>query len=1015
MSGNYNKSIVKNTPVHIAKEAVWVLIIGVFLSLFITYRYHIHQVEDRKQLVNRVGLNQLSLLQLNIARSLNVTNAIAALVRQGNGTVKDFELVGQEILNLYPEVGAVQLAPDGVIRQIVPLIGNENILGHDLLADSSRNKEAFLAKDTEKLTLAGPFELIEGGLGAVGHFPVYITDENGTAKFWGFTTVLLSIPKLLAASEIDTLYDRGYHFKLWREHPDSGEPSVIDFSGDGSLRDPLRISMKVPNGEWFLDIQPITGWATPLPTFIAFLACTIISLLLSLLMHNLRRLPDVLQQEIRKRTKKLHLVTQRLNEAQHLAKVGSWELDLITNKLTWSDEIYSIFGIDKDRLSASYDNFLAAIHPDDRQKVDEAYKNSLINRNSYSISHRVLMADGHIKYVIERCDTDFDIDGHPLRSIGTIQDITEIKETEIALIDERQRLSDIIWGTGAGTWEWNIETNETRFNERWAEIAGYTLEELEPINYDTWMNLSHPEDLERSRVELNAYLDGKTESFESEIRVKHKNGYWVWVLSRGKVISRGKNDKPQWMYGTHTDITYNKFMTQGMAAISRELAPLKGVQFYEAVSRYISEALGQEYAYIGLVDDNIENINIVAGWDINKPLERSSFKIKGTPSERVIRNNSISYAHGVREDFPHDKHMARTHIESYFGRRLLDKQGSTLGVLVVLGTGYIINPKLIDNLLELFVDRVSAEIVRERDDSKLKQSASVFEHANEGIMITDTEGKILDVNDAFCRISGYDREEAINQTLRLLKSELQSSDYYESMWSELNANGHWSSEVWHRRKNGSFYAVIETISAVYNEQNEISQFVALMSDITPLKEQQKRLEHIAHYDPLTKLPNRSLLLDRLNWAMKQAHRRKSKLGVVYLDLDGFKAINDQHGHDRGDLLLEVVAKRMQEALREGDTLARIGGDEFVALLLDLDTTEQSKPILQRLLDAVAQPVLIEDLHLQVSVSIGATVFPPSSDLELSALMRQADSAMYLSKQEGKNRYHFFTHNSESEL
>jgi len=292
-------------------------------------------------------------------------------------------------------------------------------------------------------------------------------------------------------------------------------------------------------------------------------------------------------------------------------------------------------------------------------------------------------------------------------------------------------------------------------------------------------------------------------------------------------------------------------------------------------------------------------------------------------------------------------------------------------------------------------------------DEQIRQAASVFSHAREGILIADTNGVIMDVNDAFTRITGYPREEAIGKHPRLLKSGQHEKAFYETMWSVLLTEGHWTGEIWNRRKNGELYAVLTAISDIRDASGKTLRYVALFSDITLLKKHQSQLEHVAHFDALTSLPNRVLLADRLKNAMAQAQRRSQLLAVVYLDLDGFKAINDGYGHDAGDQVLITLAQRMKMVLREGDTLARLGGDEFVAVLIDLEDTSACTPMLTRLLAAAAQPVQLGDISLQVSASLGVAVFPQEQDIDPDQLLRQADQAMYHAKLAGKNRYQIF--------
>jgi diguanylate cyclase (GGDEF)-like protein/PAS domain S-box-containing protein len=296
---------------------------------------------------------------------------------------------------------------------------------------------------------------------------------------------------------------------------------------------------------------------------------------------------------------------------------------------------------------------------------------------------------------------------------------------------------------------------------------------------------------------------------------------------------------------------------------------------------------------------------------------------------------------------------------------------------------------------------------RKHAEEKLRLAASVFSHAREGILITTADGTIIEVNDAFSRITGYSREEVIGQNPRILKSGLQNKEFYAALWRDLIEKGHWYGEIWNRRKNGTLFAEMQNISNVCDDQGQTREYVALFSDITAIKEHENQLEHIAHYDTLTMLPNRVLLADRLRQAMAQTQRRQQSLAVAFLDLDGFKAINDTHGHEAGDQLLMAVATGMKLALREGDTIARIGGDEFVAVLIDLADLEASSPLLTRLLDAAAQPVPFGDVVLQVSASLGVTFYPQAEEIDADQLQRQADQAMYQAKLAGKNRYHIF--------
>lgn len=295
---------------------------------------------------------------------------------------------------------------------------------------------------------------------------------------------------------------------------------------------------------------------------------------------------------------------------------------------------------------------------------------------------------------------------------------------------------------------------------------------------------------------------------------------------------------------------------------------------------------------------------------------------------------------------------------------------------------------------------------RLKNQENLKLAGKVFNHAREGIMVTDIKGVIIEVNDAFTRITGYSREEALGQNARILQSGRQSPVFYKDLWQALATHQYWEGEIWNRRKSGEVYVEWLTISAVCNARNEIQHFVGLFSDITAMKDFQQQLQHIAHYDALTHLPNRVLLAERLQQALIHSQRHHSMVAIAFLDLDGFKAINDLHGHDVGDRVLITIAERLKSALRDGDTLARIGGDEFVAVITSMEKLANIELVLQRLVSAAAEYLNLDNRVLQVTASIGVTLFPQDG-VDAEQLIRHADQAMYIAKQVGKNRYHLF--------
>ena len=264
-------------------------------------------------------------------------------------------------------------------------------------------------------------------------------------------------------------------------------------------------------------------------------------------------------------------------------------------------------------------------------------------------------------------------------------------------------------------------------------------------------------------------------------------------------------------------------------------------------------------------------------------------------------------------------------------------------------------------------------------------------------MITDASNRIVDVNKAFTRITGYAREDVLGRNRRLLNSGHQDREFYETMWQTIAAHGHWQGEVWARRQNDELYAQRLTISVVKDEQGQVTHHVGILSDITAEKQQEELLEKTVHYDALTGIPNRVLLTDRMRQALAQTQRSGTLLAVCYLDLDGFKPINDTYGHEAGDRVLVEVAARLRSCLRGGDTVARLGGDEFVVLMLGLDNAQEIETTLQRLLDALNAPMLVCDQTVSISASLGVSLFP-NDYADADTLLRHADQAMYQAKQ-----------------
>lgn len=290
------------------------------------------------------------------------------------------------------------------------------------------------------------------------------------------------------------------------------------------------------------------------------------------------------------------------------------------------------------------------------------------------------------------------------------------------------------------------------------------------------------------------------------------------------------------------------------------------------------------------------------------------------------------------------------------------------------------------------------------DQQRVRLLSSALEVAGNGVMITDHQGTIQWVNPAFSGLCGYSEQELLGQTPRILKSGQQSGEYYQALWATITRGELWSSETVERAKDGSLYTVSQTITPLFTE-GDISHFIAIHDDISAQKLSRERIEHLAHYDALTGLPNRTLFFDRLRQALSVARRQDSGLALMYMDLDGFKLVNDSMGHHAGDLLLAGVAERLMKCTRASDTVARLGGDEFTVILSDTHREEAVAEVAQKIVDAISRPFDLEGRVARIGISIGIARYTEEADSE-DELIRRADQSMYRAKSAGKNTYCF---------
>jgi diguanylate cyclase (GGDEF)-like protein/PAS domain S-box-containing protein len=354
-----------------------------------------------------------------------------------------------------------------------------------------------------------------------------------------------------------------------------------------------------------------------------------------------------------------------------------------------------------------------------------------------------------------------------------------------------------------------------------------------------------------------------------------------------------------------------------------------------------------------------------------------------------------------------DTHMARIVLGLQNGESLSEAQEAAIQHMS--GAAHI----LIEAVLKMY-DSLSTRTLalmreigqRQRAEGKLRIASNIIESSVDAIFITETQGLIIDMNPAFCEHMERDREGLLGQSITALEPDLFASATGPSIWDQATQRGHWAGERHCRRADGELESVWFTLSTVKDEARQTVHYVGMLSSISQLVQRHQAMESAANHDVLTGLPNRRLLDDRLTQAMERCKRTKTLMAVCFLDLDRFKPINDALGHAAGDVVLRVVAQRMLQALRGADTVARIGGDEFVVLLCDLPNAQEAAQLIERLLQDVSQPIQLDETQVQIGASIGATVYPADA-VPAAELLKHADLALYQAKAQGKGCYRFF--------
>jgi len=629
-------------------------------------------------------------------------------------------------------------------------------------------------------------------------------------------------------------------------------------------------------------------------------------------------------------------------------------------------EFLETYGLSEAQLPIDASEVFKYQHPDDKEKVLASIRESASKLEPWQEDYRLILPNNGIVWRHGDAQPQKLPDGSILWH-GYIADITDRKQNEEKLLNESKKNSALLRNASDGIHIIDSEGNIFEVSDSFCNMLGYQREELIGMNI-SMIDANFP------ATELSTVInDQLNRQQRSQFETLHKR-------KDGSIISVEVSGYPLDLNGRR--VLFNS---------SRDISERKHIEdtLRESEARF-RQMFERHSAIMLLVDP--ENGKIM---DANSSAEHFYGYTLDHLREMTIEDINTQ----TRAQIDYEMRQAYEQNRNYFIFEHRRMDGSVCTVEVHSSPVVVNGVRLLFSIIHDITDRKRAE-------ENLRITAGVFGISQEAILITDANNNIVDVNPAFSRITGYSRNEVIGKNPRLLSSGHQNKAFYTQMWDSLNRDKAWRGEVWNRRKSGQIYPELLSISVLCENSGKVIRYVAVFSDISHIKEHEAELISAAHFDALTGIPNRILLADRMKQAIAQTSREHNMMAVCYLDLDGFKPINDAMGHEAGDDVLIEVAKRIGNTIRGGDTSARLGGDEFVVLLLGLDRGEECVSTLERMLATIAAPITIQNKTVSVSASIGVSIYP-IDDQDPDTLLRHADQAMYVAKQSGKNRFHIY--------
>ena len=639
------------------------------------------------------------------------------------------------------------------------------------------------------------------------------------------------------------------------------------------------------------------------------------------------------------------------------------------------------------------DGWAASVHPDEREKVLSDWKLAVEQGVPWDREFQVMFADGQTRSVRSRAQANRGSHGTVAGYVGSLEDVTEQRRVDRALSDERLRLASIIESTDAGTWEWNVQTGATRYNERWAAILGYRLEELALTSVDTWRDRRHSDDVAQSDHLLRQHFEGELPIYDFESRMRHRDGHWVWTLDRGRVMTWTADGQPEWMFGTHLDISARKLqdeaLRQSEQLLSRtgkvagvggwQLDVATGVVTWSAQMRHI-HGVGDDYVpdpaeAIGFYASDAQPVARAAvqqalagegsGWDLELPF------VKATGEHIWVRTVGT--------------------VEFEDGRAV----------------------KLIGTLQDVTdVHKVTSALASQHELLRV-----TMQSIGDAVITTDAHGTVTWLNPVAERMTGWPNAQAkghsIEQVFHIVHEETRVLK--ENPVQFCLRRGEVAGLANHTllvSRTGEEFGIQDSASPIRSDDGDVLGVVLVFHDVTEQRRLSGEMTYRATHDMLTDLVNRAEFESRLCVAFKKSHEDRSEHALLFIDLDQFKLINDACGHSAGDAFLQQVSQLISQSVRAHDTVARLGGDEF-AVILSHCPTGKAQRVAQKICDRIDSfRFAYDQRRFRTGASIG--LVPVDSRWgTAAAIIQAADTACYAAKDAGRNRVHVWSDTDQS--